>query len=126
MSYKDLYEKASKEGSIEEMSATYKEWKEEGEVIVGEFVATNKVASSLGAKEYNQYLFKTDDGLTKFHLGAITDSEVAPLLVRGRVYAIEYEGKRKISNSRQVNQFKVTRVVMPDEADTVSQETAPF
>ncbi len=127
MRYNELYEKAQNEGQTKDLSAEYKEWKNAGDFIVGKFLGCNTVTSRLGSGEYNQYLFETDDGLIKFAMGAVTDSEVAPLMEKGNIYRVEYQGKTKISGGRQVNRFKVGQIQLSHDMEIdESREEAPF
>ena len=92
------------------MTPIYFEFKDKGSKIVGKLKGVAAVQSSLSAGTYNQYLMEADAGLTKFHLGAAVDKEVAPMMRVDQIYYIEYLGKVKISGGRSVNKFKVLEI----------------
>lgn len=110
MSYQELYDKALQSNKVENMTPKFIEFGQSGEKIIGRFIARHLVQSSSNDGEYNQYLFDSDLGLVKFHLGSATDKEAGNLFVENRVYAIEYLGKEKISNTRSVNKFKIEKI----------------
>lgn len=127
MQYKDLYEKAKNEGSLNDLTPSFFEWRDAGDMVIGEFVDKNEVTSSLGSGTYNQYLFRTDEGLVKFSLGGPADKEIAPSLVVGNIYAIEYKGQVRISGGRKVNKFKASEIVTDQETHNNGQmDQAPF
>lgn len=114
MKYKEAYEKAKKEKSLEQLTATYKEWKEKGEVVIGEYVHVNQVPGRQPNTQYNQYLFKTDDGLIKFSMGGVTDNEAGVMMRVGEVYRVEFLGQEEIANKQRVNRFLIERLTQPD------------
>jgi len=102
-----MYADSKKAGAVRQLTPTYHEWKSKGDIIVGVFISKNSVASTAGEGSYNQYVFETDDGVVKFHIGHASDTEVGEQFARGMIYAIEYLGKEKISGLRSVNKFNV-------------------
>ena len=106
-SYTQMYADSKKAGAVRQLTPTYHEWKSKGDIIVGVFISKNSVASTAGEGSYNQYVFETDDGVVKFHIGHASDTEVGEQFARGMIYAIEYLGKEKISGLRSVNKFNV-------------------
>jgi len=106
-SYKEMYADSKKGGAVRQLTPAYKEWKKAGDQVVGAFISKNLISSSVGEGSYNQYVFETDDGVVKFHMGHATDTEVGEQFVKGMIYAIEYLGQEKISGLRSVNKFNV-------------------
>lgn len=103
--YAKMYADAKKDGTLTEMTAHYQKWSKKGDFIIGAFVGKTEVTSGLTGKPYNQYLFETDEGLTKFHLGKGGDSEIGQVMREGEVYRIEFDGQEKISGGRSVNKW---------------------
>jgi len=103
--YKEMYDKAVKAKEIRQITATYHAWDKEGEVILGRFIGSSEVESSLGGGTYNQYLLETDEGPVKFALGRSADAEIGAMLKKDRIYRIEYRGQEEISGGRRVNKF---------------------
>jgi hypothetical protein len=108
--YRKLMEQAVKKGAVKDLTPSFLEWKEKNTKIVGKYVGAVSVKSGLSEGSYNQYLFDTDAGLIKFHLGAATDGEIAGQLVSGHIYVIEYLGKEKLKGGHTVNKFKVIEI----------------
>lgn len=115
MSYKQMMENAKRSGATKTLSPTFHEWKKTGQVLVGKFVASSPIKSTLSDGEYNHYLFESDEGLVKFALGGATDKEAGVLMIPGRVYVIEYQGKIDITSGRRVNKFDVSELMDLDE-----------
>ena len=103
--YKEMYEKAVKAKEIRQITATYQAWDKIGEIILGRFIGSSGVESSLGGGTYNQYLFDTDEGPVKFALGRAADAEIGAMLKKDRIYWIRYLGQEEISGGRRVNKF---------------------
>jgi len=122
-SYKELYESSRKAKTVKSVTPEYFKWKKEGDQIIGAYVSYSPVQSRLGDKEYNQYIFETDKGLVKFALGRSADNEVTPILVRGVVYAITFQGKESIAGGRSVNRFEIEEVGIADQVDETEAET---
>ena len=109
-SYKQMYEDAKKSKDVKQLTPVYQEWKAKGDIIVGVFVSKGTVQSSSGGEPYYQYVFETDEGNVKFHLGRAADTDVGVVLKPGVIYAIEYLGKDDISGGRRVNKFNVEEI----------------
>jgi len=110
MGYVEQAEKAFKNGKTENLTPTYVEWENEGQVIVGELKGVVSIKSNKNEGIYNQYMFDTDDGLLKFHLGMVTDGEAGSVMEVGGIYHIEYQGQIKIGGGKNVNKFHVERI----------------
>lgn len=120
MKYEEQYKKAQADKTVESVTPKFKEFREKGEVIIGEFISSAEVDSTEGGDKYNQYLFKTDEGLIKFSLGSATDKEVAAVLTPQKLYRIESLGQIKISGKRTVNKFDI--VEFPADSEPVGDE----
>jgi len=105
-----MYDQAKENDGVREITATYLTWDRVGQTIVGRYINQSTVESSQGGSHYNQYLFESDMGMVKFSLGRIADSEVGPVMVKGQVYAITFEGQKQIGRGRRVNRFKVEMI----------------
>ena len=121
-SYRALYENSKKAKTVKSVTPEYFKWKKEGDQIIGAFISYSPVQSRLGDKEYNQYIFETDEGLVKFALGRSADNEVTPILGRGVVYAITFQGKESIAGGRSVNRFDIEEVGIADQVDETEEE----
>jgi len=110
MNYQEMADKAFKKGSTENLTPTYVEWENEGQIVVGMLKGIVSIESSKNQGRYNQYMFDTDDGLIKFHLGMVTDGEAGSVMEIGGVYHIEYQGQLKIGGGKNVNKFHVERI----------------
>ncbi len=108
--YKQMYDKAVKDKAIKQLTPEYMEFNKPGIKVIGAFVSKGVVESSAGGGEYFQYVFETDDGRVKFHMGRATDSDVGKKLVEGMIYSITFEGKEEISAGRRVNKFNVEEI----------------
>ena len=113
MSYKEAYDKARDEEKLEQLTATYHEWKEEGEVVIGQYLHVNPVAGRQANTFYNQYLFDTDEGLVKFSMGGVTDNEAGVMMRIGEVYRVEFKGQEAIRGGQRVNRFLIERLTEP-------------
>ncbi len=109
-SYATMYAEAVKSKQLTELTAIYKKWEKKGDAIIGAFVGKTEVTSGLSGKTYFQYLFDTDDGMVKFHLGKGGDSEIGQVISPGCVYRIEFLGKEQIKGGRSVNTYKCVEI----------------
>lgn len=110
MNYDAMAKEAQKQGAMDQLTPTYREFKKAGECFVGRLKAVSSVESGLSEATYNQYLFDTDDGLIKCAFGGATDKEAGQLMSVGKVYRIEFGGKETITGGRQVNKFRIERI----------------
>lgn len=122
-SYNELYKNSKQNKTAKSLTPNYVKWDKEGQMIVGAFISYSPVQSRLGDKEYNQYIFETDEGLVKFALGRSADNEVTPVLARGLVYAITFQGKESIAGGRSVNRFDIEEVGISDQVDETEPES---
>jgi hypothetical protein len=117
MSYLKIAQKALKEGKGKNFSPVYITFGEDRKVVCGRFLHKAAVASSVSDGFYDQYLFDSDDGLIKFHLGSATDNEAGILMVAGKVYHIEYLGKEKLKGAKSVNKYHIEEIPYDDGED---------
>ena len=108
--YKQMYDKAVKDKAVKQLTPEYMEWKKPNDQVIGAFVSKGVVESSAGGGQYYQYVFHTDDGHIKFHMGRATDNDVGASMVSGVIYCITFLGKEEISGGRRVNKFNVEEV----------------
>ena len=113
MNYKELCLKAMKEGHSINITPTFVNLTADEPVICGRFLSSCSVQSSVSDGTYLQYLFETDEGLIKFHLGSACDNEAGALMKTGKVYNIEFLGKEKLDSTRSVNKYHIEEI--PDE-----------
>lgn len=126
MGYAEQFKKAKTAKEVKSLSPKYREWKKDGDVIVGRFLAKNSVQGQLGGGNYNQYLFDTDAGLTKFALGRATDNEAGILMGIGGVYAVTYHGQEQLKGGRVINRFDIIEIEPPTETVVGGQGDLPF
>lgn len=111
MSYKDIAERALKDGQTENITPKYVEFTDVGDIIVGRYLARTQVKSNVSDGVYFQYLFDSDEGLIKFHLGSATDGEAGAVMKSGEIYHIEFLGKEKIGGGKSVNKYQIERII---------------
>lgn len=125
--YKELYEQAKKDKSLKPVTASYLRWEKDGQEVIGQFISKSPVTSSLGKGEYNQYLFKTDEGMVKFALGSSNDNEIGAIMKKGLLYRVIYKGKEDLQNGRRVNRFECEHIPAdPDELEDLGDVSNPF
>ena len=110
LTYKEMYEKAVKAKTARQLTPEYLEWKTPKQQMVGAFISRGQVTSSTGTGTYFQYVFETDDGNVKFHLGSNADNDVGAAFVPGVIYSITYLGQEEISTTRRVNKYNVEEI----------------
>lgn len=110
MGYSKVAEKALKDGKGNNITPTYLSFDESRKVICGRFLNKAPVQSSVSSGTYNQYLFDTDEGLVKFHLGSATDNEAGAVMKLGKVYHIEFLGKEELPGKKTVNKYHIEEI----------------
>lgn len=105
--YADMHKQAQKSGATRMITPEYREFVKKGDMVIGAFISKSLVRSGFGGEPYYQYVFATDEGNVKFHMGRPADIEVGEVFTQGMVYAIEYLGQVDIGSSRKVNKFNV-------------------
>lgn len=110
MTYKEQVEKAQKAKTAERINPQFITFENKGDEVLGSFLARNEVPGKREDTTYFQYLFDTDEGPVKFHLGSIADGEIGAQLKEGQVYLIIYQGKEELGGGRSVNRFDCFRI----------------
>lgn len=106
MNYSELAKKAISAGTARTVSPEFFKWGKPGQSIVGELLGRHQVESRQTEGAYNQYIFDTDEGPVKCHMGSNYDTEQGALLKIGNVYILTYKGKEDIGGNRSVNRFE--------------------
>lgn len=121
LSYEQKYKQSKEKGLTQQVSYGITAWEEEGKVLFGMLLKIRKVSSKeLGGTfegEVNKYLFDTDEGLVSCICGATVDKLIDGQEDRfiGQVMAIEYQGKRQLSQGRECNMFRVDIISTTDD-----------
>ena len=110
LTYKEMYNKAVKDKTARVLTPVYLLWEKPDQQMVGVFISKGEVSSSTGEGTYYQYVFETDDGNVKFHMGTNADNDVGASFVPGVLYSVTYLGKEEISKTRRVNKFNVEEI----------------
>ncbi len=110
LTYKEQYEKSVKDKTAIQLTPVYLAWEKVNQQMIGAFINRGEVSSSTGGGSYYQYIFHTDDGNVKFHMGSNADNDVGASFVPGVIYCITYLGKEEISSTRRVNKFNVEEI----------------
>ena len=121
--YSEQLKEAQKNSNVKKLTAVYQKWVKSGEKILGSFIDRSEVGKAEEGNRYYQYLFETDEGLTKFSLGNASDGEIGAALIKGRVYLIEFKGKENIGGGRKVNRFECTEIGF--EGEQIGGEIKP-
>ena len=108
--YAEQLKEAQKNSNVKKLTSVYHKWEKSGEKIIGCFIGRSEVGKAEEGNRYFQYLFETDEGLSKFSLGNASDGEIGAALVKGRVYLIEFKGQQTIGGGRKVNRFECTEI----------------
>ena len=109
-SYKAMYDQAVEEKAVKQLTPEYMKWNKPDEQVIGVFISRGEVDSSAGGGKCYQYVFATDKGRVKFHMGRATDIDVGASLVPGIIYCITFLGKEEISDTRSVNKFNIEEI----------------
>jgi hypothetical protein len=108
MTYKELREKAEKEKSGRVLTPAFVKMEAIGSNVTGKFVSSG-IVTPPGENQtpYLNYLFDTDSGLVRFHLGSQTDKELAGAMLPGGVYSITYREDVKLAKGRHTKKYDV-------------------
>ena len=104
-----------KDGRTRKLSVAYMPWDKKGQIVIGKLISENIIVSRKTDGTYKQYVFHTDDGMVKFQCGSFFDNDQGALMVRGGVYSILFNGKKKIPSGNSVNDFEVIEIAAPAE-----------
>lgn len=125
MTYQEQYDRAEKEKKTENITPTFIKFEKAGMFIIGQFVDTMEVESLQTGGKYEQYIFDTDTGRIKFHMGANADKEIGALMKKGAVYFVRFDGKEDISKNQTVNKWTV-KLVDDTNAEKLLTKEEPF
>jgi len=106
--YETAYKAHKSKATMQQVSVEFYQWEEEGQVLVGKLIEWEPVKSKDFEGEYNRYVFDTDDGLVGVICGTMFDTLIAEKDLKGKLLAVEYQGKRQLEGGRTVNRFKVS------------------
>jgi len=106
--YETLYKAHKAKDTMKQVSVEFYNWEEEGQVLVGRLIDWEAVESKDFEGKYNKYTFDTDDGLVGVICGTMFDTLNEEKDLKGKLLAIEYQGKRQLEGGRTVNRFKVS------------------
>lgn len=112
--YAKMFKDSQGAGKCKRVTPRYVEFSKAGDTVVGRLLGLARIQSSKNEGVYLHYILDSDQGLIKFHLGAATDNELAPVLKKGAVYAFKFEGKEQLTGGRSVNKFDVVELVGED------------
>lgn len=107
MKYEEMYLTAEENNALVDLVPQYFEFKQAGDRIVGKHITNHLVKEDGQTNNYRQYIFETDYGMVKFHMGSCADKEVGAKFELNQVYAILFQGKENIGGGKSVNKFKV-------------------
>lgn len=120
LTYEQQWKKSKEEGKTQQVSYNISSWDEEGKVLIGKLLKVRKVSSKeIGGTfdgEVNKYLFATDEGLVSCICGTSVDRVIDGQEDRfiGQIMAIEFQGKRQLSQGREFNVFRLDIISTTD------------
>ena len=118
--FKDTYKVAKEANLIDPMVPTFVLWEKPGQTLIGRFMAAHQVPGKNEGTFYNQYVFFTDAGLIKCHLGGQADNEFGQFFRPGDVYMITFDGQEKLKGGNHVNKWKCEHIKLTtDELDAL-------
>ena len=125
MNYSDRAKAAKDAGTTRTVAPEFFKWGKPGQVILGVYKGNHEVQSRETSGSYFQYIFDTDEGPVKCHMGSNYDAEQGSLLVIGNLYEITYKGKEDIGGNRSVNRFETLDCgTLTEDHDQIVSEQA--
>lgn len=115
MDYEKMYQDAEKSKTTEEIVPTFKKFEKVDEYVVGAFIEEIEITSQNTGQTYKQYIFDTNEGRVKFHLGSNGDREIGSQFLKGAVYFVQFKGKEDIGHGQSVNKWNVKLVKARDD-----------
>lgn len=106
--YESAYKTHKTKDTMQQVSVEFYQWEEEGQVLVGKLIEWEPIESKDFEGTYNRYIFDTDDGLVGVICGTMFDTLNKERDLKGKLLAVEYQGKRQLEGGRTVNRFKVS------------------
>lgn len=126
VSYKDQLKAAKTNKTVETIDVAFIQFKDKGAKVLGRFLKRTEVESTRENQTYMQYLFDTDEGKVKFHLGRVADGEAGSLMRTGCVYEIVFQGQESIGGNRRVNLFNISHIALETDPPVGSDDDIPF
>lgn len=110
MGYKELYENASKQGKLEDVSSRFVKFEKEGDCVIGQLLQYRRVQKSENDNGFYRYMFDTDKGRVSIILGASMD-DVLPFPENvGKIFIVKYDGQEKLPNGHPMNTYTVQEI----------------
>lgn len=98
--YKDLADKARKEGVGEQL--TTRSWgPKQGDILYGELISREVITRKEDQKHYDKVILRTDDGLVDTIIKAGILSMATPPVIKGDVFVITYNGLIEIGDGKR-------------------------
>ena len=126
MNYADQKKAAKTNKTMQTIDVAFTQFKDKGDSILGKFLKRTEVESTREGQTYQQYLFDTDAGKVKFHLGRVADGEAGSLMRIGCVYEIVFQGQEAIGGNRRVNIFNISHLVLESDPPVGGDDDIPF
>ena len=125
MTYAELSKKVKTAGTAKSVAPEFFKWGKPGQTIIGVYKGHHEVQSREMTGSYFQYIFDTDKGPVKCHMGSNYDAEQGSLLVTSNLYEVTYKGKEDIGGNRSVNRFDTIDLGPIPEDDMLDGSNAP-
>lgn len=93
----------------EDLTTIIHTWEEEGQMIEGRLERTEPFTEGKFDTEVLSYVLKTPEGLLTTVLGSATDKQLVGKVQEGDMIRITFQGKKELSDGRQVNIFNVQK-----------------
>lgn len=110
MDYEALYKQKQKDKEVVDITPLFVRFPNVDDYRVGRFIDTIEVESQQTGGHYMQYIFDTNDGRIKFHMGANADREIGSVMKKGCVYFVQFKGTEDIGHGQSVNKWSVLLV----------------
>lgn len=107
---KERLEEARKRKGAISLKVEYLKFEKPGDAVLGEFVSKTLIEGKEFDGLYCQYVFNTDAGPVKCHMGGAFDQEYAEMLKPGTLYLIEFTGTDDIGHNRVIKRYNVLEV----------------
>ena len=101
---------ARKNKAVRDLGITFIKFDKPGVEVLGVYVSKTLIDSKQFPSTYYQYIFLTDDGPVKFHMGGAADTEYAELFEPGDLYRIKFLKDEDLDNTRRIKRYEVEHV----------------
>lgn len=109
-SLKDRFKAAQKSGGAKDLGIQFIRFDKEGVEVLGLYLSKAIVEGGKFKGQYFQYIFSTDDGPVKCHMGGAFDSEYAEMLEKGELYFIRFDGSETIDENKVMKRYTVKHI----------------